>query len=203
MKRIVISMLAVATFIFSAGAQQKREMKHHKPRHDKGMMMKELNLSATQKEQMKASRENTKNQLAELRNNENMTVKDYNAKKEAILKVQKEQMSKVLTPEQKNQLAQNKKDRKAKHDLMPDKKLDKMKANLNLSDEQVSKLKATREAGKSKANAIKENSQLSDTEKKAQLMVLRKTQKENFKQILTPEQLNKMEEKKKARAGRK
>ena len=203
MKKIVVVMLAVATIIFSATAQQKREMKHHKQGHQKGMMLKGLNLSAAQKEQMKASRLSTKNQLAELKKNDNITVKDYNAKKAAIMKTQKEQMEKLLTPEQKNQLAQNKLERKGKHDLISDKKLDKMKTNLNLSDEQVSKLKASQEANKLKATAIKEDSQLSDTEKKAQLMVLKQGQKENFKRVLTPEQLTKMEEKKKAGAGRK
>ena len=81
-----------------------------------------------------------------------------------------------------------------------------MKTNLGLSDEQVNKLKVNRETAMAKAKAIKENSQLSQSERKEQLMALRQDQKNSLKQVLTPEEINKMEEKKKARmdkAGRK
>lgn len=199
MKKILIGMLAVASFIFSANAQQTRKMKHQKPNHEKGMTMKALNLSAAQKEQMKANRVNTKMQLADLNKNEDITVREYKARKKAIKVSQKEQMNNLLTTEQKNQITQNKINRKAKQDLKADKKLDKMKASLNLSDDQVKKMKANREAGLTKGKAIKDNDQLSQSEKKEQLISLKQAQKNNFAQLLTPEQIQKMEEKKKAR----
>ena len=203
MKNLVIVMLVAAACIFSAHAQETRKMKHHKPHHGNGMMMKGLNLSGNQKEQMKATRDKTKIQMVELNKIESITVKEYKARKEAIQKSQKEQMGKLLTDEQKNQLSQNKINRKAKHDLHKAKRLDKMKAHLKLTDGQVTKMKANREASQLKAKAIKENSQLSNTEKKEQLMGLKQAQKNSFKQLLTPEQINKMEEKKKNKAGRK
>lgn len=206
MKKIIIGMLTVASFMFTANAQEMRKMKHHQPGHQKGMMMKELNLTAAQKEQMKANRENVKMQMAELNKNENITVKEYKARKADILKSQKAQMDKVLTAEQKNQLAQQKNIRKGKQEMYSAKRMDKMKTNLGLSDEQVNKLKVNREAAMAKAKAIKENNQLSQSERKEQLMALRQDQKNSLKQVLTPEQINKMEEKKKARmdkAGRK
>ncbi|MEP7144546.1 MAG: hypothetical protein ABI707_16790 [Ferruginibacter sp.] len=203
MKKLVIGMLAAASFIFSANAQETGKMEHHKHHHGNAMMMKGLNLSAAQKEQMKANWQSTKKQMAELNKNEDITVREYKARKATILKSQKEQMKKLLTTEQKNQLAQNKSERKAKHELAVSKRLDKMKARLNLSDEQVTKMKVNREANMAKAKAIKENSQLSQTEKKEQLMAVREAQKNNFKEILTPEQISKMEEMKKDRMDKK
>lgn len=199
MKRIVIGMLALASFIFSASAQQTRKMKHQKSNHAKGMMVKALNLSAAQKEQMKANRLSTKKQLVDLNKNEDITVRDYKARKKAIKVSQKEQMNKLLTTEQKDKIAQNNINRKAKQDLKASKKLGKMKASLNLSDDQVSKIKANREAGHAKGKAIKENSQLSQSQKKEQLMTLKQTQKDNIAQLLTSEQTRKIAEKKKAR----
>jgi len=206
MKKIIIGMLTVASFIFTANAQEMRKMKHHQRGHQKVMILKELNLTATQKEQMKANRDNVKMQLTELNKNENITVKEYKARKADILKSQKAQMDNVLTTEQKNKLKQQKNNRKGKQEMYSAKRMDKMKTNLGLSDEQVNKLKVNREATMAKAKAIKENSQLSQSERKEQLVALRQDQKNSLKQVLTPEQINKMEEKKKARmdkAGRK
>lgn len=201
MKKILIGMVAVASFMFSASAQETRKVKPSKAQHERGKMIEGLNLSKTQKEQMKANRENTKNQMAELKKNESITVKEYNTRKEAILKSQKEQTESLLTPEQRTQLAQNNMNGKGKHKMGKGKNPDKMKAELNLSDEQMSTLKANREANKAKAKAIKENTQLSEAEKKAQMMTLKQAQKESMKQLLTTEQLKKMEERKKATKG--
>ena len=199
MKKIVIGFIAVASIIFSANAQETGKMKHHHSRHGKEMMLKQINLSAAQKEQLKASRENIKAQMAELNKNENITVKEYKARKAAILKSQKATMEQVLTPEQKSLLAKTKLEHKAKRQLHAAERLDKMKTSLGLSEDQVTKIKSSREASHAKAMAIKENIQLSQTEKKEQLMALKEEQKNSFKQLLTPEQNAKLEERKKAR----
>lgn len=199
MKKLVIGMLAVACFIFSANAQEKRGMKHHNPHHGKDMMMKGVNLSDAQKEQMKANREATKKQMMELNKNETITVKEYKSRKAAIQKSQKAQMEKLLTPEQKNQIAQNKIEQQKKQELHAAKKLDKMKSKLSLSDEQVNKIKANREASQAKAKTIRDNDQLSNSEKKEQMMALRESSKTGMNKVLTPEQMSKMEEMKKNR----
>jgi Spy/CpxP family protein refolding chaperone len=194
MKTIVTGIIALTAFIFSANAQQPGNMMHHKQHHQMGMMMKGINFSEAQKAQLKANRESSKQQMMELNKNENITVKEYKARREAIHNSQKEQMDKLLTPEQKNQLAQNKMELQKKHEINAAKRMDKMKTNLNLSDDQMNQLKANRDASKAKIKAIKENNQLSQTEKKAQLMTLKEAQKKNLQQVLTPEQMTKMEE---------
>jgi Spy/CpxP family protein refolding chaperone len=193
MKTIVAGIIALTAFIFSANAQQPGKMMHHKQHHQMGMM-KGINFSDAQKAQLKANRESSKQQMMELNKNDNITVKEFSARKEAIHKSQKEQMDKLLTPEQKNQLAQNKMELQKKHEINAAKRMDKMKINLNLSDDQMNQLKANRDASQAKIKSIKENNQLSQTEKKAQLMAQKEAQKKNIQQVLTPEQMSKMEE---------
>lgn len=201
MKKIVAVVLVFASFIYSASAQEIRKMTRHQ--HANGMMMKDLNLSQSQKEQIKASHDSYQKQLIELNKNENLTVKEARDKKQALRKAQKEKMMSLLTTDQKNKLIQLKKDIEVKHEAMALKRLDKMKATLNLSDDQVSKIKATKEAERSQFKSIKENDQLSRTEKKEQLIALKKQNKNSSKDILTPEQLSKMEEMKKMRTEKK
>lgn len=199
MKKIVAGLVAVTFFIFSATAQETHMGKHSRHHQGKGMMMQQLNLSESQKAQLKTNRESTKSQLAELNKDENITVKEYKTRKAAILKSQKATMENVLTPEQKQQLAKNKMEFKAKRQQMTAKRMEKMKTALNLTDEQLVSIKSSHDAGKAKAMAIRENSQLSKKEKKAQLMAVRTEQKNNLKQLLTAEQITRLEEMKKAR----
>ena len=197
MKKIVTGILALATFIFSANAQQPGKMKHHKQQHQMGNTNKGIDFSEAQKAQMKANRESTKEQMKELKKNEKITVKEFKARKGAIHKSQKEQMDKLLTPEQKTQVAQNKTAQQRKRQQQSAKRMDRMKTNLNLSDAQMNQLKMNRDANQAKVKVIKENDQLSQSQKKEQLMALKETQKKNLDQVLTPEQMTKMEEMKK------
>ena len=57
-------------------------------------------------------------------------------------------MMALLTPEQKDKLIQLKKDRAVKQEAMAAKRLEKIKATLNLSDVQVAKIKAAKEEKK-------------------------------------------------------
>lgn len=75
-----------------------------------------------------------------------------------------------------------------KHDGM-----NKMK-DLNLSEEQKTKLREQRTANKEKRDAIVNDSKLSDEQKKEQLSNLHKAQKDEMKSLLTDEQKAKMKE---------
>lgn len=197
MKKILIGAIAT-TLCFSTLFAQKKEKNNH-PAHNQqaGKRLKELNLSATQKEQVKAARQNTEKQLAELKKNDQQTVKDFKASKDVILQSQKDQVSGILTDEQKNQLAQNKpNDRQGDN---AGKNIGKMKEKLGLSEQQLTQIKANRDADQAKIKAVKENSQLSNSEKKEQLKVIKKDQENNLAQILSPEQISKMEQSRKNR----
>ena len=203
MKKIVALLMIAATFIGSASAQEARAIKSHRHHHDNRMGLKALNLTQDQKNQLKANRDDYRQQLAALDKNESITVKESRDQKEALRKSQKEKMMSVLTADQKNKLEQLKKDRQVKHEAMAAKRMDKMKAKLNLSDDQVAKINANRQAARDQFKAIAQNDQLSRTQKKEQLMALREQNKNTFKSILTPDQISKMEEMKKARMEKK
>ena len=202
MKSIVVTLLAVSAFSFSAIAQEKRETKPgHMPgmhKHHHGMMMaKELNFSEAQKKQAKLNHQDFRAKMQELNKNESITVKEQRDRKDALIKEQKAKMDALLTPEQKTKMAQLKADRKAKHEEHYAKHLDKMKTKLGLTDNQVAQLKAQREGMRSKFKSIKENESLSREQKRDQLMALKAEAKEQHKKIFTPDQLKKMEEMKK------
>jgi Spy/CpxP family protein refolding chaperone len=208
MKKAFLSLVIASSLAFSAGAQTTNtttapadKMNHAKEwHHHKGMeMMKQLNLTQDQKNQLKASRDDYRKQLQELNKNENITVKEFRDKKYALKQQQKATFLSILTPDQKTKLEQLKQQREQQHEAMAAKHLDKMKMQLNLSDDQVAQIKAQRQSMHEKLEAIKDNQNLSRTEKKEQLEALRTENKESFKKILTPDQLNKMDELKKER----
>jgi Spy/CpxP family protein refolding chaperone len=121
----------------------------------------------------------------------------------ALRKDQAAKMQSLLTPEQKNKMVQLKAEGKAKAEQHYAARMDKMKAKLNLTDKQVAQMQTQRETMKAKFKAIKEDDKMDRTAKKEKLMALKSEMKEEHKKIFTPEQLQKMEEMKKARMEKK
>jgi hypothetical protein len=202
MKKFFIGAIAT-TICFSTSFAQKLQ-KNNRPHHpmQTAGKMKALNLSTNQKEQLKAARQNTNTQLAALNKNDQMTVKDFKESKAAILQSQKQQMAGILTEDQKNQLAQNKPLSNDPRGNKAGGNLGKMKENLGLSDNQVTQIKANREAELAKIKAVRDNSSLSKSEKREQLKSIREEQKNNLSDILSLEQLIKIEDaRKERRAG--
>ena len=209
MKKYLIALSAFTIFTISANAQQQRTtsgdapMTHHGKldhkkmghgNHERGMMMKQLDLTDAQKQQAKAIRDDYQNQIKQLKGDGSMSVSDYNAKKASLQKEQKAKFESLLTQDQKNKMQQLRKEQVAKTDARREKRMDKMKSTLNLTGAQVSQLKSQHDSFKSQAHAIKDNSSLSQDEKKQQFMELRKKNEENEKNILTAEQLQKKEQ---------
>ncbi len=199
MKSIVVTLLTLYAFAFSATAQEKRAMKgHHMQKHHHGMMMaKQLNFSEAQKTQAKLYHEDFRKKMQDLNKNESITVKEFRDRKAALRKEQRSKMQDMLTAEQKTKMAQLKADRKVKADEHFAKHLDKMKTQLGLTDQQLAQMKAQRESMHSKLKAIKENEALTREQKRDQLVALKTAVKEQHKKILTPEQQQKMEDMKK------
>ena len=194
MKKSLITLLAVAVISFSALAQEKREIKHPgNHMRQRGMMMKQLNLTEDQKKQAKAYHESFKQRMQELNANEKITVKESRDRKASLMKERKAKMESLLTSEQKNKLAILKEQQKIKKEEHFARHLDKMKTELGLTEDQVAKLKAQKENMQSRLKAIRENDALSREQKRDQMMTLKKEAKEHHKMIFTEEQLKKME----------
>ena len=197
MKKVLIPLIAFLALTVSVNAQHKMGKGKHQ-HHQKGMMAKELNFTDAQKTQAKAINEDARKKMQELNKNESITVKEMRDRKAAIKKERKTKMDGLLTAEQKTKQIQLRAEHKAKKEAQYARHLDKMKTNLNLTDEQVVKLKAQRAANHAKAEKIKNNESLSREQKKAQMMALKAEAKEQNGKIFTPEQLKKKEEMKKA-----
>jgi Spy/CpxP family protein refolding chaperone len=203
MKRIIVLTLALAITGLTLSAQQTRETKHkkgnemhHGQKREKGKMMKELNLTDAQKAQMKAEREAGKAKIEALEKQENLTVKEMKDRKAALQQEQKAKMETVLTPEQKNKREAQKNEMKEKHAAM-------MKEKLGLSNEQAANLKAHNDETHSKLKAIRDNQSLNMEQKKEQMKAVKEASKTQRKNILTAEQMQKMEDMKKEGKGRK
>jgi protein CpxP len=193
MKKIVVSIIALGCFILSATAQDKMDM-HHGDHHQKEMMIKQLNLTADQQKQLAADHKKIKAQMIALNKDESISVKDYRDKKFALQKERKADFMAILTPDQKTKLTQLKQERRTKMQTMTDKRLDKMKLELNLSNEQVATIKANRQATMAKVAAVLQNDSLNRTDLKAQLTAIKDANKGNMKTVLTPDQYTKWQE---------
>ena len=121
----------------------------------------------------------------------------------------KKKISAILTPEQKTQFEQmhkgmdkmrdsNMGDRKMQGDRMHRGRIEHMKTELGLTDEQIAKMKAGSETFKTRAKAIHDNKSLSDDLKKAQFEALHQERQHSFKSFLTAEQIAKMDQMKKS-----
>jgi Spy/CpxP family protein refolding chaperone len=205
MKKLLIPLVAIFALTLSANAQDKMSRhggRGHHRHHGKGMLAKELNFSEDQKKTAKLINDDFRKKMKELNAQENITVKEMRDRKALLFKDKKAKMDGLLTAEQKVKLEKLKADRKAKMQEGYAKRLEKMKANLNLSDEQVAKLRSQRENMRARAQKIRSNDALSREQKKEQMMALKAEAKEQHSRILTPEQMNKMKEMRKNHAGR-
>ena len=202
MKRILALSFAFAALTISATAQQRREMKSakhpmHQGQHNKGMMMKEMNFTPAQKSTLKANHQEYKTKMQDLSKNENISVKDQRDRKKALRQEQKSKMEALLTPEQKNKLTGIKATKQAQKAEMRGQKMAQLKTKLGLSNDQASRLKSQNEATHSQLQAIKENQSLTRADKKQQMKAIKDAAKIQRKEILTQEQMKKMEELKK------
>jgi Spy/CpxP family protein refolding chaperone len=207
MKKYLFALSAFTILTIAAGAQTKRNatdttvknMYHGRPgfamhHHHRHGMMTNLKLSDSQKQQVKDMNASYKNQLNDLEKNDDITLKDYRAKKAALEQERKSKFQSILTADQKNNMAQARKEREEKMKQMSQKRLQKMKTDLNLTDDQVAKIQELRNSTMEQAKTIRENSALSQEQKKEQFMSLMKSRKESMNNILTADQLKKKEE---------
>ena len=209
MKKIILSLFA-ATMVLAVKAQEIPERNadhppmHHKMkgRHERHEMMKQLNLTDEQKEQFKKQREEFRKKMEELKKNDNITVKEWKSRMEALRKEQKVKMDDILTTEQKAKMETLKAQAKSRHEEMMKDQAERMKKEFNLTEEQSAKLDKQRAEMKEKMEAIRQDKNLSDEQKKEKVKELMKQRKETLKSILTEEQLKKMKEHKPGGPGR-
>jgi len=195
MKKILFSFLFVGAAAIAANAQQhegKHEMK--KRHHHKMMMAQKLNFSEEQKTKLKTIHEDFRKQMQVLEKQDQLTVKEWKSRKQALRKEHKAKLESVLTKEQKDQLARMKEERQAKRKQMAEKKLKVMKQHLGLTEKQTTQIKDLHAGLRLKIESIRQNESVDKAAKREQIQALVKENHEKMKSILTEEQLKKMKE---------
>ena len=102
-------------------------------------------------------------------------------------------LSAQVNPQQPQELSKNRIDNKKQRGGGMHARKAMMK-ELNLTEDQKTRLRELNAGNKEKKQAIQGNSQLTEEQKKEQLKEIRKTEKDNLKQVLTDEQKTKMKE---------
>lgn len=141
-----------------------------------------LQLSAEQKQQMKAIRESARDKAAIIRHDSTLTAAQQDEKLKALRASTREQVKAVLTPDQQKAAEQMRANRKAR-----------LAEKLGLTADQQAKMKETLTAAKQQRESVLNNNSLSQDEKATQLKQIRESTRTQMSQILTPEQMKKIQ----------
>lgn len=153
-----------------------------------------IRYSPEQRKQVLAINKDYRQKREDLYKQDNITLKQYKAGLVALAKDHKTKLQALLTPEQKSEIDARSKRRDENAQVMAAARLERLRLNLNLTDDQVARLKTGQQDLHSKARAIHENDNLLPQEKRAQLKALMATRNDNLKSILTPDQYNKFQQ---------
>jgi hypothetical protein len=147
-----------------------------------------------QRKQVMAINKDYRQKREDLFKQDNITLKQYKAGLIALQKEKKAKIEALLTPLQKDQQAASRRLRDDRAQLMASTRLERLRQALNLTDDQVSKLKTGQDNLRSQFQAIHNNDNLLPQEKREQLKALMTTRNDNFKTILTPDQYSKFQQ---------
>jgi len=128
-----------------------------------------------------------RDQAAIIRNDQALTAEQKQAKLKELRTSTRAKMKAVLTPEQQKAFAERREAAKAD-----------FKAKLGLTPEQESKMKALFKSTREQRQAVLTNSSLTNEQKQAELSKIREQHKAQLATILTPEQLAKFQQMRKA-----
>lgn len=217
MKKIIAMAIAALFITVAANAQIQRiqdsTFEKNRPVHHKKMVKdnwNKLDLTDAQKKQMKENQERFKTQREAVKNDASLTQEQKKSKMMEIQKASREMNEKILTKEQKEAMKANQGKRsgyggKGRQQMKDDKgrmghgmKNQGMKGEgmkqLDLSQDQQAKMKDLRTKMQEESAAIKNNSKLTEEQKKQQMKDLRRKNMDEMNKVLTPEQRMKMKE---------
>ncbi len=201
-------MLALS-LAFAATAQGKKQDKHERKfekkepvgqKYKADHFAKKLNLTDDQRTRMQSLNENFKERMKELNKQDDITVKEQKERRLALVKEHRESLEALLSPEQRKQLEEQKKDIKDK-DKAGD-RVEKLDRRLDLTDAQGQRIKEVNHDFRTKMQEVQKNESLTREEKKDQIKSLQQTHTEQIKSILTEEQKNKLEALKRNKSDR-
>ena len=210
MKKLII--ICSALFITGLASAQTADTTQHRGFHKGQMAMhrrgggdmgKKLNLTDDQKAQLKTVNDDYRKQLSDLKGNTGLSDVDRKSQFTALQKSHREKMNTIFTDDQKKILADARgKGGRGKGEFAKGggrrqagrgANLEKMKQQLNLTDDQTAKLKTQREQLRTQMQTLHSDSTLTGDQRKEKVKELFTQQKEQLKTILTPEQLTKLQ----------
>jgi len=152
-----------------------------------------VHFTPDQRKQMQAINEDYRKKSSDLYKNDNLTLREYKSQLLALQKEKKSKLQGLLTPEQKAKMAELKKKRQENAQVMAAARLERMKINLKLSDQQAAAIKSQQQNLRAQMQSIRENDNLMRDQKMEQIKTLLAKQKDAIKSVLTPEQLSAFE----------
>lgn len=198
MKQIILSLAVAVMATMAVNAQQaespmqQKHFRHHQ--HGKDDFAGKLHLTDQQKQQTKSINSDFHTKLADLKKQEDITVREYKSRMAGLQKERRSQIEALFTPEQKDQLAKMKQERMKLAKVNATARAERMKVKLNLTDAQAGQLKTLRSDMMTKMKSIHADSSLSREQKHEQVKSLVMQQKEQMKTILSAEQLQQLEQ---------
>jgi len=215
MKKIIASALVLALSVSAVQAQtSSTKDRKDSQKENKQDRMQQLKLSEEQRARLKAIRESQKAEMKALKE-QALNAEQTKEKRKAIHEKYRTEMQSVLNAEQKAQLEQMKAQRKEngkKGKFTRERKgpgamgfrkgATGSFGNLNLTTDQQAKMKSVREQYKGQFEAIRADQSSTREQKRARMQELMKSQQEEIRKILTKEQLQQIESKKKQRPER-
>jgi len=161
-----------------------------------------IHYTPEQRQQVAAINNDYRQKSADLYKKDDITLREYKSSLLALQKEKKTKMEALLTPKQKEEIATRRKRISENRQVMAAAHMERLKLRLNLSDDQVTKIKAGQESLRAQAKAIHENDNLLPQEKMEQMKSLMAKRNDTFKSVLTPEQYSQYEKMSQHRGGR-
>ena len=152
-----------------------------------------IHYTPDQRKQLMAINKDYRQKSQDLFKQDNLTLKQYKTGLIALQKEKKDKMAALLTPQQKDQLTARRKRMDENRQVMEVARLERLKLRLNLSDDQVARIKTGQENLHSQVKAIHENDDLLPQQKMEQMKALLAKRNDTYKAVLTPEQYSQFE----------
>lgn len=162
-----------------------------------------VELSAEQKTKIDDIEKEYRTQISKLKTDESLDKEAKFSKIKALRSQQRDDISKVLTTEQNEKLKVHRKEQRAigkenfKKGNHHHSSFGKFEKELSLTEEQKTKLKEISDKFSAKMKEVRENKTYTDVQKEEMIKTLKKEKRQEAKKVLTKEQLQRLQERKK------
>ena len=153
-----------------------------------------IDYTPEQREQVAAINKEYRQKQQDLFKQDDGTLKQYKSNLLALEKEKKARLQALLTQQQKDRLASRRDRMEENRQVMAAGRLERLRLNLKLTDDQVAQIKASQLNLHNQVKAIRDNDNLLPQDKRDQMHALMMTRNDNMKTILTPDQYTKFQQ---------